>query len=419
MVNASKVELLRKILLFASLILITKAIGAVKESVVAYKFGTTKELDIYLYGLSLVMWPIALWHNVIQAALPSVGGGNTSKEKNDLLRELVGVAIACGTVCSLILLLSLFFIINIQFGAVNGNCLFSVLPLAFVAFFGSLIGVANSLLITRGNGVGTLLESIPAILIALACLYVKEPGVSTLVTSTLAGFALQSTLLTLLPLSSINLPRPRFTVKSPLWAGLRNTCSAILFGQLILSLVPVLDTALAATTETGTISTLGYASRLLSLFLGLGATVISRASLSFFIKYHSEPESKRVVRTTAVQVIVISILLLPVAWLVCEDLVRLVFQHGSFDEEDAERVTALTKVGLIQMPFYFGTVVFTTEGAARGRSRDFLQACVLGIVAKIISSVVLLPIIKASALWYGTAVMYAVMLLTLWWRRKM
>src|SRR3546814_4085494 len=73
--------------------------------------------------------------------------------------------------------------------------------------------------------------------------------------------------------------RPRLSMSSHQWPDLVKAAGVMLVGQIAMSFVGPIDQYTAAGLGANANATLGYASRLLSLLLGLGAASVGRAAL--------------------------------------------------------------------------------------------------------------------------------------------
>src|SRR5690606_30913855 len=135
------------------------------------------------------------------------------------------------------------------------------------------ISLASIRLMARERHANTLYEGIPALVLLAVLLVSPRPGPGELVWGTVAGLALQWAAL----LASLHradpLAPPSVTLASPVWPTFLRGLGIILAGEFLMSLITVVDQVMAARLDAGTLSSLGYASRLVSLVLSLAITV--------------------------------------------------------------------------------------------------------------------------------------------------
>lgn len=106
----------------------------------------------------------------------------------------------------------------------------------------------------------------------------------------------------------------------------------MLIGQFFISLVSLVDQFVAARLGTGELAALGYANRILSLVLGLGATAIGRAMLPVLSQAHvrGNRSLNRIARRWAGIMFGAGFFAMAVGILLAPQIVELLFQRGQF-----------------------------------------------------------------------------------------
>ena len=188
----------------------------------------------------------------------------------------------------------------------------------------------------------------------------------------------------------------------------------VVTAQIVFSLGGTLmDQIAAATLSPGDNATLSYANRLLMLATGLGATAIGRAV--FPVLSLAEAEGKgdelllrwiKVLLAGGIAVALLGALLSPV-------VVRLLFQRGAFTEADTQAVAGLLRLGMLQLPFYFASLIMAQGVIVRRRFWLLLVANGLGVGTKFAIVYLFLARFGVQVLMYGTMAMYAVALVAL------
>src|SRR3546814_4427183 len=115
----------------------------------------------------------------------------------------------------------------------------------------------------------------------------------------------------------------------------------MLVGQIAMSFVGPIDQYTAAGLGANANATLGYASRLLSLLLGLGAASVGRAALPVLADIQARGDQHRA-RSTALKWSVLMVLagavVTAVGWLLAPWGVALLFERGAFTADDTVEI---------------------------------------------------------------------------------
>jgi peptidoglycan biosynthesis protein MviN/MurJ (putative lipid II flippase) len=226
-----------------------------------------------------------------------------------------------------------------------------------------LVALHSARLMAEHRQWNTLLEGAPALtILAFVLLWPPSGLLAPLLLGTLLGYVLQVLALSLLA-DRQSSPRPsyRISLSSPQWIALRGMLGMMLLGQFLMSWVTPIDVASAVKIGAGAVAQLGYAERVLSLFLGVGAVAIARAVLPVFSEVAARQDWTRL-RRLAVQwgalMLAAGVVLAALMWWGAPWIVKLLFERGAFDAEATTAVTEVFRWGLSRLPFYFAGLVF-------------------------------------------------------------
>jgi len=172
----------------------------------------------------------------------------------------------------------------------------------------------------------------------------------------------------------------------------------LMVGSVVASLWLPADQYFMAQLGDGAIATLGYANRLLSLLLSMGALAISRAALPIlsemlFLGDHARARSTAL--KWSVLMLAVGIVGACIAYILAPYAIALLFQKGAFTTEDTIAVTSLFRVGLVQVPFSFGMCALVQLFASETRYKAISIIAVLGFAIKLAGNVILVRL-------YGT-----------------
>jgi putative peptidoglycan lipid II flippase len=259
--------------------------------------------------------------------------------------------------------------------------------------------------------INTLLECVPASILLIWILLAANGTSAPLIWGTTLGFSLQAWFLGVLARRADGIrPNIRFSFRSSQWPAMYQAVGVFVVGQLVMSMVTPLDQYFVVRLGTGAIATLGYANRLLSLVLSMGALAIGRATLPVFSDILSGDTPERAHTTAfkwAFAMFMVGLGVMVVGWFGATAGVRMMFERGAFTAEDTFAVASLLRWGLFQLPFYFAVLVIVQLFAGEGRFREMAVIAVANFIIKAIADYFLVKAIGISGILLATALMYA------------
>ena len=403
----------------AFFLLLGKAAGAFKEMAVAYRYGVSDAVDAYQYTLTLASWlPLTLVGALSVVLIPVLVRTRKADRPSRarFLGELQGWTMLIGGVIGLLIYMGWPWLLQWAGQGLNPQAqrMSQELTLAFApaALFTLMTGISAARLRAHERHINTLLDSVPAVVILV---WVLLAGVVTdvgpLMWGTLVGYFIQSVWLLWLAARADGMwGRPRLGFSAQQWPDLVKAAGIMLIGQLAMSFVGPIDQYTAANLEGNANATLGYAARLLSLLLGLGAASVGRAALPVLADIHSRGDVQRA-RSMALKWSALMLLagvgVTAVGWLLAPWGVALLFERGAFTAQDTTAVADVLRWGLLQMPFYFGVLILVQLLASQNRYRVMALIAVANFGLKAVMNFVLAPIMGTAGIMLATSLMYA------------
>lgn len=396
-------------------LLAAKAIGLAKEMLVAWRYGVSELVDAYLLVFNLSQWPVAvLGGALVSSLIPLIA--RIRREKPEALelfrRELLGQLFVFGLLLALVgywLLPWLFqqawldLTDSQQNMALEFNSyLIWLIPVALVA------RLAAAWLMEQTSHLNSLLEAMPALCIGGLVIFYSDA--EPLIWGTVAGFVLQMGLLLWRSGRLDGLVKPALSLRSEYWKPFMLGSLLLVAGQAFMSAVAIADQFFAARMEAGAISTLGYSNRLLALLMGLGATTIGRAILPVLSRISSESSGKAYDfgRKWFWLLLGLGLAMGAAIYPVVSLLVELIFERGSFSANDSASVSEVIEFGLVQLPFYFASMVIFYALLSQRRHVAFVMLGLLGFVCKLIASAGFVSLWGLQGLMLATALTYFV-----------
>jgi putative peptidoglycan lipid II flippase len=392
--------------------IVGKLVMGLKEVAVAWRFGVSAEVDAYLFVFNLASWPVAIWFSTLSVIVIPLEARlrQDSPERLTVFRtELLGITSFLGIVLVLAARFGLPWVVRQPvIGLPPGTLALAmeIIPrLSWLPLPGVLIGLMSTWMMSDGRYSNTILEGVPAVCILLAVLAFSS--IQAMVWATLVGTILQLAVLNQFRRYSVG----SFSLSSPAWAPFWRGFGVMILGQALMALTTLVDQFFAAGLGEGAISSLGYASRLLSLVNGIVATAVARATLPVFSRLRAgggATGTRDLAMRWAGILAVIGVLSALLGWLIAPEVVRVLFQRGTFTSADAQQVSMLSRYGLFQLPFFFASLVFVSLHSSRGHYGVLLAASALGLSVKIAVVWWLKDTLGVGALIISTAAMYAV-----------
>ena len=400
-----------------------KLMSAAKEMAVAYRYGLAAEVDAYQFLYNLVSWPVGVWCSVLTAVLVPLAArmrDNNEEEIPHFRSELFGFAVLLGLALALLAWLGIRTMLILGRSGLPENSAqlaAAALPgLILMLPMGLLVSLQSAWMLAAGRHINTLLDSIPTFFIAASILAFSSGGIQPLVWGTVAGAGFHLIALLVPMARRKELEAPAFTRMSPQWTLFWRGFGIMIAGQAFMSLTVIIDQFYAVSLGTGSVATLGYANRILSLILGLAAVAVSRATLPIFSQ--SRPDESGNFHGVAIHwarlMFIVGIAVMLVSYLLAPWAVRLLFERGQFAAGDTIIVADVLRAGLPQLPFYFSCMVLVSYALSQRRYKLIFWSGVIGCAGKVIGNYLLVPPLGINGIALGTMFVYGANALFFW-----
>lgn len=401
----------------AFFLLLGKAVGAFKEMAVAYRYGISDVVDAYQFTLTMANWlPVTLVGACSVVLIPALVRSRRKATHGRFLGELQAWALMLGVLVAGCLLLAWPWVLQVAGQGlsdnVQGMSRLLILGFAPAAWFTIWTGLSAARLRAHERHINTLLDSVPALVILIWVLAAPpDAGVMPLLWGTVLGYALQSWWQRHLAQRADGVPtRLRLSRRAPQWSSLAAAAGIMLVGQLAMSFVGPIDQYTAAELGNNANATLGYAARLLSLLIGLGAASVGRAALPVLadIQGRGDPGRARsmALKWSCVMLGVGAVVVL-LGWWLAPWGVSLLFERGAFTAQDTEAVAHVLRWGLLQLPFFFGVLILVQLLASQNRYSWMAAIAVVNFLVKAVLNTVLAPQMGVAGIMLATSIMYA------------
>lgn len=405
-------RILRGALTIGVFVVLAKSLALLKDIVIANQYGVSAVVDAYNVAFAFTMWIPGVWASVLPILLVPLLLKWENARRTHFTGELVALSIYLGSAVCLAYWLYIAFHSSSYGSSAQLDTRTRLLILSFT-WFSLLIPVKlivtafRTQLLSLLDYRDTLSNALPPLLIGLVVI-VFGNGVSMwpLIAGTVFGFVAQ-----LIYLAS--LIRCHGKPVSIVWkiddiaaSGVFRFGAAVVVGQMLIGLMPVIDNGYAIRQGEGVAAVLGYAYRIVSIGLELGAVMVARALLPILSENRTSAQSYAITRYWLLVVMVGGVLAALLLSVCAPLLVSMLYEHGEFDARHTEQVSYLIAIACFQIPLYLGGIVLVQLFAAMGRYRIVAASSFVAIVVKLVSISVLSESLGVSGIVYSNSVVY-------------
>lgn len=394
-----------------------KIFSVAKEIAVAYKYGTSPEVDAYNYVFNLTLWPIGIWFSILTVVLVPISASIKHKQLDGLKRfraEILGLSFLLGIALLLLSLLCIPLLIDSSMlGLPSQSAEIArsmVVGISLIIPFAIIASLLSVWIMASGSHLNSLFEGLPALIILIFIMVVPDNTGKNLVWGTLSGYLVYLIVLVVFQTNKKNIELPIFSLSSPHWKLFWRSFGIVSAGQVFVSFVTVVDQFYAAQLDEGSIATLSYANRILGLILSMGAVAISRTTLPIFSMMCNDGNKVNSLKRISfkwIQVFfVLGSVVAVIIFIAPEVLVAYIFERGNFTQKDTFFVAHILQYFSIQIPFYFSGIVIVSLFASQQRYRLIAISGIMNLIVKIIGNIIFVPKFGVIGLALSTDFMY-------------
>ncbi|WP_336944311.1 lipid II flippase MurJ [Acinetobacter modestus] len=364
--------------------LLVSALGFIKEILVANYFGISHILDLYNLGIVIPLMFIGVISSVIVSVVtPRYIASNNkkffvSKNFKDLLFLNLFISIA------LSFFLSFFFnFFFSDYSLEDRNLIkyitYSFIPIIFLQSFSSYM---DALLNSEDKILkNTILGLFLPLGMIISLISFHEYGLFSLIFGFYIGYSIKVAIqFFIYKKIFFNLKKNSDIDDNQIYV--RDDFINLFFSSLILAIMPVVINIYASKFGPGTVSSMNYAYKLVSIGSMLSVSIINSVYFPYIGKKFKENKNSALyesIRITFFAMFLISIILIPV-YFYAYDIVSILFERGEFGENSVQKVSLILKEFVWYIPFYIGALFLSRTVLSLGRSRVFFFGNIISIV---------------------------------------
>ena len=401
--------------------LVVNLAATVKELVVARQFGTGDSMDALLIAFLLPSYAVNVLAGSCSTALVPTFVQVRENEGQEKAQQLLSGVIIWNTgvlaAVSVLLALTASFILpmlgsgfSITKVALSRSLFFVFLPILVISglkmTWAAILNACDRFALVALSPI-----VIPLATIGMLFWVGRTWGIYALAVGTLAGYLIEAALL------AWGLKRNGFCLM-PRWHGFDHTLRKIVkqyipvvAGALLMCGTMLVDQSMAAMIGTGSVATLSYGGKVVTLILGIGSVSLSAAVFPHFsrmVAAYDWAGIRHTLKTYTYLILIVTIPLTLILVYFSEPLVHLLFERGAFTSMDTWRVSQVQALFLLQLPFYFLGILMVRLISSLNMNHILMQGAIINLFFKVFFNYFLMQRLGAAGIALSTALMYMV-----------
>jgi putative peptidoglycan lipid II flippase len=406
-------------LLIGGLTLTVHLVAMTKELIIASWFGTGDALDAYLISLVIPTFVINVIAGSFHSALLPTYVQVRDEEGRDKAGEIFSTIM---TYCITFLLLVTFILVflgpfvlpllasgfdsqKLALTRILYYCLLPIILIQGIITIGSAVLNAG-----RRFALAAIVPALTPMGIMIALIANGSNwGIYSLVVGTLVGFISQAFIIGLgLKKQGIRL-WPRLVKENPHLRKVMKQYGFIVAGSFLMSSTTLVDQGMAAVLKPGSVSTLNYGTRLVSLGLALSVVSLGTAIFPFFSRQVTQKDWSTLSGTFHQYlrwIFVIGILISVFVFLLSEPIIRFIFERGVFSAEDTHRVAEVQAAFSLQIPFHVGGILAVRIVSSLKKNHFLIWASGFNLFLKVVLNYLFIKWLGVAGIALSTSCMY-------------
>jgi putative peptidoglycan lipid II flippase len=398
---------------------VVNLVATAKELVVANQFGTGDVLDAFLIAFLLPSFAINVVMGSFNAALIPTFIHVRENEGIEKAQQLFSSVTVWNTVVlvivSVLLAMASSFILPIlgsgfspEKQALTRSIFFVLLPILAISGLGiTWAAVLNASERFALVAISPMIK--PIVTVALLVVMSKIWGIYALAAGTVGGVVLEAGLL------AWGVRRRGFYLV-PRWHGLTppmkkviNQYLPMVAGAFFMSSTSLVDQSMAAMLGAGSVSTLNYGGKVVTLIIGIGSISLGTAVFPHFSRMVAVYDWAGIRHTLKTYTCLILLVTIPMTFILVyfsDPIVRLFFERGAFTSADTWRVSQVQALFLLQIPFYFLGILMVRLISSLNMNAILMQAAIINLLCKIVFNYLLMQRLGAAGIALSTTLVY-------------
>lgn len=402
----------------AALSVVVKGGTAVRELLVAWFFGTSDPLDAYLIGYAVPYFAVTLLAGSLPYVLVPAYLRVRAREGSTAAEALAGAVLGACTVglVGLALIMAVaapWYVRLVGYGfppeKLAGAARIAVI-LAPTVLSGALISLLVGLLNAHQRFLAPALSPLisSGVMVASLLLLGSHLGVDALAYGLLAGSALELAWLYVLSKQHLKLTFAH-GAGHPHMGEVGRSFLPTLVGSALMASTLLVDQAMSTGLPAGSVAALNYATRLVTLPLGLTAAALGTVVLPHYSERAAQGDwrglhtsTRRYLRLIGAVTVPLAILIGVLAWPATDVLLN----HGAFTGADVSVVAACIAALAPQVPFYTGVILLMRLALSLRLNTSIAIISGVNLALNVVLNAWLAPIAGVAGIALSTSLVY-------------
>jgi murein biosynthesis integral membrane protein MurJ len=425
-VRSANRQIIHALMSIASATLLIRVFGMGMQIAITARFGLGASMDAYFIAVAVPVLVAGLVINPLESAVVPVymrvrSGGNR-EELSNLFSTVFNVAVIAALAFTALMLVFRHQVVWLSApgaDSVRQNLAAGLAPVIFPALILTvMLGVLESILNAEGQFgwpayAGLLVPFVTTIAVLAAG---RSLGVITLGIGALIGLLLQMCMFVVRVRRARITYRPAIDLHHPALAAVGVAIWPLILASCVLQISPLIDQMFASGLSPGSISSLNYALKLLSVPTGVVFVAVGRATLPFLAR-HAAVDDMPAFKSTLrlyVWIVAIATALFSLPMLIlAQPVIQILFQRGAFTASDTSH-TAITFMGFVIgfLPMAIGFLLARTFSAL-GKTRVLLYVNVVSVVSNTLFDYIFARLWQSFGIALATSAVYICTLIML------
>lgn len=403
----------------AVMTILVKLVAAAKEIAVAGYFGTGNVVDAFLIAFLLPTFAITLlagsFSSAMMPAYIRVRDNASAQSARQLFSSvlvlallfMVSTAIVLAMLAPVVLpLLGSGF--SVQTMELALSLFYWLLPVLVLGGVSKIYAVAINA-DERFMMVALVPAITPILSVVLLVLFSEQVGIYALAAGVLVGSVIELSILATFA-AGRGLPiLPRWFGFSDELRSVMRQYAPMVAAAFLMSGTVLVDQAMAAMLESGSVATLNYANKVVAMILGVGSLALATAVFPHFSRMVAKEEWAAVRHTFGTYTRLILSISLPITvvlYLSSESIIGILFERGAFSAQDTRLVGQAQAFYMLQIPFYVLGIMGVRLLSAVARNQVLMKISFVNLLVNIGANYVFMLKFGVVGIALSTAVVY-------------
>jgi len=185
----------------------------------------------------------------------------------------------------------------------------------------------------------------------------------------------------------------------------------MLAAAILMGSNPIVDQAMAAALPAGSVAALGYANRIITGIVTLGAVTLSTATLPYFSRMVAARDwtgCRHTLKRYSALVVGATVPFMLLLITFSRPIIKVLYQRGAFTAADTELVSRVQIFYALQMPFYVWGMLFLRFISAVRRNDVLMYMAAINLALDIVLNLALMRVWHVAGIALSTSIVYAV-----------